>query len=458
MDKNKIFLKNRGELEGRFDPLYYLLSAGKSFKETKLKEYLLDVFQGQVQGKREKDNIKVLKVKNLNLSGDIDFEDVTYISDVPNRKILQKNDIITPFRGQTIYTRKFAYFDSTERATIDNNLGVIRLNSKLILPKFFYYYISSELGFQEILKNIVGAGIPALTKHIISEIKIPVLSQTIQQKIIDIMDNAYKLKNQKEDEAKNILDSIDEYLLEQLGISLPKEEENTLQNRTFQVEFSDVFNNRFDAQFYLKSYQDNLENIRSKNFKTLKSIVSFSSETWNQKDIFEEEFPYIEISEIDLAYGKIKKVNYVKLKDAPSRAKMIVRNDDIIISTTRPTRGAIALVKTDDILIASTGFSVIRHIYGDVDRKYLFRVLRSKMVLMQLGQRSTGGNYPAIAQAELEKILIPFPEDIDKQQHIADQIKLMEENAEKLFGDASKIYKDAIKEVEKIILGDSYES
>jgi restriction endonuclease S subunit len=137
---------------------------------------------------------------------------------------------------------------------------------------------------------------------------------------------------------------------------------------------------------------------------------------------------------------------------------MIVRNKDIIISTTRPTRGAIALIEADNILIASTGFCVIRDIFGEVDRKYLFRVLRSKMVLVQLGQRSTGGNYPAITQAELEKVLVPFPEDIDRQQYIADQIELMEEKAKKLFSDASKIYKDARKEVEKIILGDSYES
>ena len=206
LDENKIFLINRGNLEGRFDCLYYLLNKSKNYKTTKLKQYIVDVFQGQVQGELENKSIKVLKVKNLNLVGDIDFENVTYVDNISKRKLLLNGDILTPFRGQTIFTKKFAYFESNEKVTIDNNLGVIRLNKELILPKYFYYYISSDIGFQEILKNIVGAGIPALTKHIISELNIPILSKEIQQNIIDIMDNSYKLKKQKEQEAKEVLE------------------------------------------------------------------------------------------------------------------------------------------------------------------------------------------------------------------------------------------------------------
>ena len=57
------------------------------------------------------------------------------------------------------------------------------------------------------------------------------------------------------------------------------------------------------------------------------------------------------------------KDNFIEIAKAPSRAKMIVHNGDIIISTTRPTRGAISLVNTKlPILIASTGFSVIREV------------------------------------------------------------------------------------------------
>ena len=111
---------------------------------------------------------------------------------------------------------------------------------------------------------------------------------------------------------------------------------------------------RFDPEFYLElSLNDDL--------KSLNNIVEFSKEKWNQKDYFEEKFPYIEISEINLETGEINNISWINKKEAPSRAKMIVRDGDIIVSTTRPDRGAITKIsKKHDGFIASTGFAVIR--------------------------------------------------------------------------------------------------
>lgn len=175
---------------------------------------------------------------------------------------------------------------------------------------------------------------------------------------------------------------------------------------------------RIEPEFY-KPFNINLYKriVEKKHFR-LKDIVSFSNETWNQKDLFTETFPYIEISEIELETGEIKNIKNVKMEEAPSRAKMLLRKNDIIISTTRPTRGAIALYRNDEIAIASTGFSVIRKVNEDIFLKEaLFTVLRLPFVLQQMGQRSSGGNYPAITQEELGKVVIPFLEK-EKQQEI----------------------------------------
>ncbi len=51
------------------------------------------------------------------------------------------------------------------------------------------------------------------------------------------MDNAYKIKKEKEEKAKSLLDSIDTYLLKKLDITLPKEEKVV----SFEVSSSDVF-------------------------------------------------------------------------------------------------------------------------------------------------------------------------------------------------------------------------
>lgn len=169
---------------------------------------------------------------------------------------------------------------------------------------------------------------------------------------------------------------------------------------------------RLDPQFYKQEYKDNLEKIKRINHKRLGEIVKFSIETWNQKDFFDDTFPYIEISEIDTVSGEIQNIVQVEKEKAASRAKMIVRENDIIISTTRPNRGAISLIrKEQDFSIASTGFSVIRKMTNpEIDREFLFTILRQQIILKQFEQRSSGGNYPAITQEELGSVTIPLPE------------------------------------------------
>lgn len=44
---------------------------------------------------------------------------------------------------------------------------------------------------------------------------------------------------------------------------------------------------------------------------------------------------------MDLETGDINKISEIPISEAPSRAKMIVRDNDIIVSTTRLSQGAI---------------------------------------------------------------------------------------------------------------------
>lgn len=181
-------------------------------------------------------------------------------------------------------------------------------------------------------------------------------------------------------------------------------------NKVFILRKSEL-DKRLDPHFYKIEFQENAERIKKEKHKRLSELVMFSNETWNQQDYFDSTFPYIEISEIDTQTGEILNVSLVDKDKAPSRAKMIVRENDIIVSTTRPHRGAISFIdKNKDFSIASTGFSVIRQIASiEISREYLFTAIRQQFALMQLLQRSSGGNYPAITQDELGNILIPLP-------------------------------------------------
>ncbi|MDD5524470.1 MAG: hypothetical protein PHV90_04440, partial [Smithella sp.] len=65
----------------------------------------------------------------------------------------------------------------------------------------------------------------------------------------------------------------------------------------------------------------------------IKDVVKINELNINSK------YPYSEIEYIDtasLTEGRFEKIQHIQLKDAPSRAKRIVRHNDILISTVRP--------------------------------------------------------------------------------------------------------------------------
>ncbi|NRG47792.1 restriction endonuclease subunit S, partial [Bacillus sp. CRN 9] len=71
------------------------------------------------------------------------------------------------------------------------------------------------------------------------------------------------------------------------------------------------------------------------------------------------EISYIDIESVN--EGRISEYKKVLFRDAPSRARRIVKRNDVLISTVRPYLKAFAMIR-DDVhnLVCSTGFSVVR--------------------------------------------------------------------------------------------------
>ena len=235
--------------------------------------------------------------------------------------------------------------------------------------------------------------------------------------------------------------------------SPPRERERVSDATQIWQIWSDEIVDRLNPVFYHPRFKKLQETIRTKNNMALGEVVEFSKETWDQKSNFDTEFPYIEISGIDLTTGNIDEVNELPVSEAPSRAKMVVRNGDIIVSTTRPNRGAIAKInKEQDGTIASTGFAILRQMKTDkISKDFLFVMLRSVLSLQQMEQRQTGGNYPAITAKDLEQVRIVVPA-IEKQEKITSGVRNYYDKMRNLREEATKILTGAQARVEQMIL------
>jgi len=164
---------------------------------------------------------------------------------------------------------------------------------------------------------------------------------------------------------------------------------------------------RWDIDFHLPA--DGIKKFPSQLLKRIDTVADVVKDKRNPGREPEIPFQYIDIAAVDVNVGSITNPQDLEGSEAPSRARKVVRAFDIIVSTCRPTRGAIAVVPVSlHDQIASTAFSIVRA-HADVNPFYLHFALRLPSTLEQFRKWSTGSSYPAILDSDVKKTLIPVP-------------------------------------------------
>lgn len=148
--------------------------------------------------------------------------------------------------------------------------------------------------------------------------------------------------------------------------------------------------------------------------KPLKHWVRINQRTLTDHTDEDYAFRYIDIGTVKTG-RLVGEPKMFKFKDAPSRARRVLRKGDIIISTVRTYLRAVWSV-TDSIadLIASTGFAVLTPGKG-VDPAYLGYIVQSDSFINRVAAHSIGIAYPAIAETVLGRFHIALPPTVDEQ-------------------------------------------
>jgi type I restriction enzyme S subunit len=145
-------------------------------------------------------------------------------------------------------------------------------------------------------------------------------------------------------------------------------------------------------------------------------------ETRNSNFAPDSEFFYIDITSIDNGLNKITSPKKYQWKNAPSRARQIVKENDIVFSTVRTYLMNIALVPLSlSGQIASTGFTVIRA-RKEINHKLLFYRTLSREFIEALNELQRGTSYPAVRDKDVFAQLIPLP-PLAEQHRIVDKIE-----------------------------------
>lgn len=149
--------------------------------------------------------------------------------------------------------------------------------------------------------------------------------------------------------------------------------------------------------------------------------------------------------------NRIEQIQNVKISEAPSRARRLVKDGDIVYSTVRPNQKHFGFITNPpENLVVSTGFTVISSIPEKSDSKFLYYFLTQEQTinrLQQIAEHSTS-TYPSIRPENIENLDILLPQ-LPEQKEIAailssfdKKIELLQKQNETLEKTAQTIFQE----------------
>lgn len=353
--------------------------------------------------------------------------------------------------------KTFLFYNDTENRVILTENCVKLQVAKNIHPKFLNIVLKMDFLQQQIKQNYIQTTIPKLAIERIKNLKIPAIPpKEIQHQIIDIMDNAYLLKAQKENEAKNILDSIDSYILDELGIALPSKNTD-LRHRIYTTKLSFISGKRFDCEYH-QSYYKELEKCLKQGKYKLASISSVIKSIKKGIEVGRNE------------YTKEKAIPFIRVSDISSNGinfdgvnKFITRSlYDNLKADFQPKEGELLYSKDGTIGICLEAScekeyiisgAIVRIAINNTANSFFIQTLLTSSIINALANRETiGAIIKHLTIDNLLNIRIPLP-SLPEQEKIANEIIKRKQKALKLQKEAKEILESAKIKVEKIILG-----
>ncbi|EJA9823268.1 restriction endonuclease subunit S [Campylobacter coli] len=356
--------------------------------------------------------IPFLRVQNI-MQNYFNVEDIVYISQQDDeylkRSRLKFNDVLLTITG-------ISYGKSAvvERDLIGANINQhsVKIEVKNINPYFLSTFLNSKFGKLQSDKKITGVTRPALDYQSIKKFLIPIFPMEFQLEIQNLVKDSHKVL----EESKELYKKAEEILYNELGLD-PKNPLQSLLNsktnnstnspnisiRTLKESF--LKTGRLDSEYYQSKYEDIEKFIKSysNGYDSFLNIINNKDTNFTPKN--NENYNYIELANIG-NNGNINEPISDLGKNLPTRARRIVSNGDVIISSIEGSLSSCALITQEfDKHLVSTGFFVLNSKL--LNSETLLVMFKSQIFQEYLKKFPSGTILCAINKEELSKIFIP---------------------------------------------------
>ncbi len=259
-----------------------------------------------------------------------------------------------------------------EPGIASSELVPLRPKAEVLDRQFLKYYLRSNLFLNFANINVAGVKMPRIIMEKFWEHEIPLPPLSEQRRIVEILDKADEVRRKRAD--------------------------------------ADAKTDKILPSLFCKMFGIPATSTKYPNKTLIKDLI-VSIKRYDPSNEPDKTFKYIDISGVDGQKGIISEIKIILGSDAPSRARQIVKTNDIIISTVRPYLRATALVPQElDKQICSTGFCVLRS-KTNYGFGLLYGLSRMQWFTDQLNARARGASYPAVSDNDILNVRVPVSDN-----------------------------------------------
>ncbi len=493
INPKRVFILQKSEVEKRFDPFFYSpLNRLKILEKTNLPKKKLSEVADLKRGKfshRPRNDERFFGgeypfiqtgeiVKASNNYGKIQFSQTLNELGLSVSKLFDKDVLLITIAANIGDTAILDY-----PACFPDSIVAISSKDENVSLKYLNVY------FKFLKKYLENLAPSAAQKNLTLEqlAPTPVILPTIenQNKIVEIFDTFISQKQTNKAEAEKLLASIDDYLLGELGITLPiqnayylQEEDNSfivsepeelygnyrfikekyelnqqnklVQNgRIFISNFSEITSSRFDPDYHKSFYKQFYKNLNSGIFNNikLKKILTKIYTGKGMYDYLPNGIPYLNVNNIKKYEVVLDNIKYLEKEN---QYENIISKNQIITGRVGTIGNFAKYDNTFDALISDNVFALsFNETIINIDFANYF--LNSIFSFTQLKRNSRGAVQEVISTSVLNEISIPVP-PLTKQKEIAVHITNIRNQAQALKDKTNHLLKKASEAIEEILL------
>lgn len=391
----------------------------------------------------EKKGYPIFKMDDINYG--FLFDDEVRFADIPDSTFhefkLEENDVLFNRVNSEEFVGRTGIYKLTDLKSVFASY-LIRIRTKKnsdVLPDYLNIFLNSAYGLKQIRKFARRAVNQAnVNAEELKKFKIAILPKSEQEKIADLSNQSWK----ELETSKSLYSQAENLLLEDLGLKDFQVEDDL----SFVVNLSDVKSaNRVDAEYFQPKYNKLLEKVRQAGAHALTDIIQNVNAKLDPRKTPDETFKYVELANINPSVGVIDGYSEILGKEAPSRAKRMLKTGDVIVSSVEGSLEKIALVSGEqEGYLASTGFFQFRS--KEILPEVILVLAKSVVLQWQLKKHCAGTILTAVPNESLQKMFVPtIPKPTQKK--IAELVRKSHEARKK----SKELLEEAKRKVEGMI-------